>query len=62
MSIDVLLAAFKDNLLRCSPALRFSNSVVIALVLSLIIFAECARLVFSAYIVTVEHFNAYADH
>ena len=46
MSIDVVLATFKDNVL---PTLRFSNSVFIVLV---------ARIVSITYIVTLEHFNA----
>ena len=61
MIIDVVVATFKDNLLPCSHALRFSNSMFVVLVKSLTSFAECARLVSSALIVR-EHFNANYHH
>ena len=62
MSIDVVLATVKDKLLPSSHSSRFSNSVFMVLVMLLTSFAECVRLVSSAYIVTLEHFNTHANH
>ena len=59
MSIDVVLATFKDELLPCNHTLRFSDSVFMVLVVPLTPFAECATLVSSAYVVALEYFNAH---
>ena len=45
MSIDVVLATFRDDLLPCLHSLRFSNSQFITLAMSLMSLADCARLV-----------------
>ena len=59
MSIDIVLATFKDNLLPCSHTLRFPNSMFMVLVKSLKSITECATLMSSAYLVALEHFNAH---
>ena len=49
---------FKITYYRAAIPLDFPNQFMV-LAMSLTSFSECARLVSSAYIVTLEHFNAH---
>ena len=52
--IDVVFAAFKDGLFRCSHFLSFSSSAFNDFVISSMLLETYAKLVSSAYMLTLE--------